>query len=1678
MKTKGRVPLYTPIDWTRKFAQFPSTRRHIPRLPWPRLWRFNRLVHFMAHLLFVTATTMATTPVRAQRVPAEPHVVPASASPMRAGRAADPLITITAKRDTIIAGLEGVVLTLAREEAVQDSLTVTVNLTQEQEWIQILPYTVTFAAGQATAVHSIVLKGSAGNLQSGDVVAAVGAVAGYATDDATATVHVIALGGPAATAFVEQPNYSFTENTADTRATVVARMASGMPRGADVRFTVAAFDGSAGFEDYEQILRPVTLREEDYVELNGRWEARRRIRLRLLDDDVREGVEYLRFLTALSSGDSPGVVIGDSSGAPCPDCIARVEITDDEDIPTGDLRPSEEEIREEDESSSTASVVITNGKSFATDRVVTFTLGGTATEGTDYVVTSGDADDGTPGYQVALPAGSTRAGVTLRAMDDQIDDPGEQIQVSAVLDGSAFGEPAAIRIVNRRLVLPKIKLTAERDTIIAGLEELLLTATLEEPAEENLQVTVHLTQEQNWVRNTSYQLNVLAGRRIYELELHESVFSSAVTESGTITATVDSVDGYDTSDATASVFVVSREGPVVGISLSYSSYLFAEDDEDTDLIVLAQMASGIPRGVTVAARVKSRGNSSSRPELTATSGSDYGAFDETLTLREQDYALENGLWVARHHLPVTLLDDDVREDRERFQAVLNHAPGHRDEIRLLNPDTTECLQGGCPYLVFIVDDEDIPELDLSVDLEQIWEEDEASSNATVSITNGKTFSTDQVVTLAFAGTASEDADYHVTPADADEATSDHQVILSAGSTSVDVTFTTLDDDIEDSNESIEISATHDGEAIGSIQTIRILNQEVMPSITLAAKRDTIIAGLEDLVLTATREAPLDQALTVTVQLTQEQSWLSSASVRLNFPADGATSTFTAHASAFSSRVTQSGTITAVMDSVAGYDTGDATATVYVVSQEGPAMKVFFSHEVYRFNEDREDPFVILIAEAAVGMPRAATVDVSVSSRSGTAQSPADYAPLSVPITVPEEDFAFENGLWQTQYQLPLPLMDDDVREGTESFDLLLERAPSTPVEVQFSDYLGLPCQGDCLTPVEITDGEDIPELGLSVSEDEIREKGETSSTATVSITNGKTFATDQAVTLQLGGDAIPGHDYHVAPADADETTADHQVTLPAGSNSVEVMFTARDDAREEPTEEIRLSVTHDGNAIGNRTIRIKDRFPGPRVEITFEGVQPPRDQYDAGIATGPFTTRITFSEQVEGFTQEDIDWQTHSLTTVDTTNIAVLLWDYTEVRAGLEYTVRMMPDQNGRLHIVVFPDSARSVATGDGSQLGHGSLQVELPKNRMMVEPRSLTVDEGDADGAQFVVLLTSEPTSKVTVTVSGMEGTDVAVNWPDLTFQLPYWSGGWGVRVMAGADADTRDETVTLTVTASGGGYGGKTANVVVTVRDTGAGAASASDSDGEHDLVALVADVTPEVAAAALFGNEGLSDAQLDALDLLGNRNGIYDLGDLLSWLARCERGEASCGGTSLPAGESTSGAGAILAAAGRGGRTRSKRRGRAGSAGRRRARNRRLRCRRAPARHGLALLLLSTLAWGCVGDEIVQPPIEQPDPGFLAVQLIPPSSNRDIGAMLVIEGPAIHSVQARGLELLQPDTSSSTRRQVVVSGALSAGPVLEFEVPDRGDLAKYQVRFLEVAGEDYTLRDLTAYRVVISR
>ena len=291
-------------------------------------------------------------------------------------------------------------------------------------------------------------------------------------------------------------------------------------------------------------------------------------------------------------------------------------------------------------------------------------------------------------------------------------------------------------------------------------------------------------------------------------------------------------------------------------------------------------------------------------------------------------------------------------------------------------------------------------------------------------------------------------------------------------------------------------------------------------------------------------------------------------------------------------------------------------------------------------------------------------------------------------------------------------------------------------------------------------------------------------------------------------------------------------------------------------------------------------------------------------------------------------------------------------------------------------------------------------------------------------------------------------------------------------------------------------------TISETSAsGMDSSDDGDGDDALLARVGDVTPEAATAALFGVDALTGDQLAAMDQLGNRNGAYDLGDLLSWRARCHRNEVSCGAIVSATDAGSVPASPAMPPTKRNGRTPPRRR-RGARAGRRSGRNlggsvERVPQRRAmrsgaagrgPGRRGpavrratgwiraLALGLVAS-AWGCgIGDNPVQP--AQPDPGPLHVQLTVPPEARDIGAMLVVEGPGIDSLSAPGFELIQADEASSSRREAIIAGSLSTGPVLQVWVPDRRQLADYRVTLMQVSGDDYGLKDLTQYGIVISR
>ena len=102
------------------------------------------------------------------------------------------------------------------------------------------------------------------------------------------------------------------------------------------------------------------------------------------------------------------------------------------------------------------------------------------------------------------------------------------------------------------------------------------------------------------------------------------------------------------------------------------------------------------------------------------------------------------------------------------------------------------------------------------------------------------------------------------------------------------------------------------------------------------------------------------------------------------------------------------------------------------------------------------------------------------------------------------------------------------------------------------------------------------------------------------------------------------------------------------------------------------------------------------------------------------------------------------------------------------------------------------------------------------------TLTVGEANTADYTVVLTSEPTDTVTIDVGGASG-EITVSPSRLTFTpgaaentTGHWQQTQTVNVYAGEDFDNVDDTATLTHTVRGGDYTGESAaSVAVTVND-----------------------------------------------------------------------------------------------------------------------------------------------------------------------------------------------------------------------------------------------------------------------
>ena len=207
----------------------------------------------------------------------------------------------------------------------------------------------------------------------------------------------------------------------------------------------------------------------------------------------------------------------------------------------------------------------------------------------------------------------------------------------------------------------------------------------------------------------------------------------------------------------------------------------------------------------------------------------------------------------------------------------------------------------------------------------------------------------------------------------------------------------------------------------------------------------------------------------------------------------------------------------------------------------------------------------------------------------------------------------------------------------------------------------------------------------------------------------------------------------------------------------------------------------------------------------------------------PVVYRIVMSNRTAGvsvgvvyrYKGEFMRTETVSTVTGIRSRRGVLYWEVE--RATVDDAVA---EANGKFRVRIQP--------GDGYTLGtSSSVTVTIVDNDggespaapgVTVSKTTLTVAEEDPTGDSYTVVLDTEPSADVTVTVAGYAGTDVTPDPATLTFTPSNWDTARTVMVTASDDADTTDDSVPLThsATSADSNYSGiGIAEVAVTVND-----------------------------------------------------------------------------------------------------------------------------------------------------------------------------------------------------------------------------------------------------------------------
>ena len=992
------------------------------------------------------------------------------------------------------------------------------------------------------------------------------------------------------------------------------------------------------------------------------------------DDDARDDTATLSHSVSSTDGDYNGVTVS----------AVNVTVRDDE-TPGVSIRPEELTIAEG--GSDSYEVALTSKPSH--EVTVTITHGGDA-----------DIDSAPDRLTFSSSDWKQKKTVTVRATqdDDARDDAATLSHTVSSTDGDYNGVTvSAVNVTVRDDETPGVSIRPEELTIAEGGSDSYEVALTSKPSHE---VTVTITHGGDAdIDSAPDRLTFSSSdwKQKKTVTVRATQDDDARDDAATLSHTVSSTDGDYNGITVSEVAVTATDDETAGVSILPEELTIAEGGSDSYQVVLTSQPA---HEVTVT--------------VTHSGDQDIGIGDQELTFTASNWETPQAVTVAAAQ------DDDAREDTATLSHSVASTDGDYNEISVsevavtatddetagvsITPTELTIAEGGSDSYEVVLTSQ--PSHDVTVTISRSGDRHISIDDQELTFTESD-WGTAQTVTV----TAAQDDD-----ARDDTATLSHSV----ASTDGDYNGITVSE--------VAVTATDD-ETAG----VSILPEEL-----------TIAEGGSDSYQVVLTSQPAHE-VTVTVTHSGDQD-IGIGDQELTFTASNW-------------ETPQAVTVAAAQDDDAREDT--ATLSHSVASTDGDYNGIAVSEVGVAVTDDETAGVSILPTDLTSAEGGSDRYEVVLTSQ------PAHDVTVTVThsgdqdIGIDDQELNFTGSDWNlAQTVVVSAAHDDDAIDDTATF--------SHSVASADGDYTGIA----------------VPDVAVAVTDDE---------TARVSILPAKlTIAEGGSDSYQVVLTSQPAHEVTVTITHSGDGDIgiDDQVLTFTGSDwetpqAVTVSAAQDDDARDDTATLSHVVASADGDYNGITVSEVAvavtdDETAGVSIrpeELTIaEGAS---DSYEVVLTSQPsHEVTVTITHSGDGdigigdqeLTFTDSDWETPQAVTVS---------------AAQDDDAR---DDTATLSHVV------ASADGDYNGIGVSEVAVAVTDDetaRVSILPEELTIAEGGSDS--YEVVLTSQPSHDVTVTITHSGDGDISIGDQELTFTDSDWETPQAVTVSAAQDDDARDDTATL---------------------------------------------------------------------------------------------------------------------------------------------------------------------------------------------------------------------------------------------------------------------------------------------